>query len=283
MLLEALHYAITRLTMQTANPAAAKSAVSLWSRARRCAKAWAPHETMTKAAIKANCTDLERKRTVVVLGSGLLRDVPIDFLAKEFRKVILIDIVHLALTRHTMRRKGWDHVVLVERDLSGLPSLLAQVIGGTSEPEIEIKPLAFLNDIPDLDLVVSANLMSQIGIGAERRIVAEGLPLGQKHIAQMIEAHVSGLNALSCRALLVTDTGWIESRKNGEIVDSFDLMHGIQLPPARQQWDWTVAPFGEISRHVQVVHHVVACQLPVPDKPLTLLPVTTMLSGEMNP
>ena len=56
MLLEAAHYAWTLWTMQSPNAAAAKSAVSLWSRARRCAKAWAPHESMTKAAIKANCT-----------------------------------------------------------------------------------------------------------------------------------------------------------------------------------------------------------------------------------
>lgn len=263
MLLEALHYALTRLTMQTANPAAARSAVSLWSRARRCAKAWAPHESMTKAAIKANCTDLERKHTVVILGSGLLRDVPIDFLAKQFRKVILMDIVHLALTKRLVRKKGWDNVVLVERDLSGLPSLLAQTIGGTPDAEIEIKPLTFLCDIPDLDLVVSANLLSQIGIGAERRIVSEQLPLGPKHVVQMIEAHIAGLKALSCRALLVTDTNWTESARNGEIMDTYDLMHGVSLPPAQQQWDWTVAPFGEIARDIQVVHHVVACQLPV--------------------
>ena len=261
MLLEAAHYLWTLSTMQSPNAAAAKSAVSLWSRARRCAKAWGPHETMTKAAIKANCTDLERKHTVVVLGSGLLRDVPIDFLAKEFRKVILIDIVHLALTRRMIRRKGWDHVVLVERDLSGLPSLLAQKIGGTPDNEITIQPLSFLKDIPDLDLVVSANLLSQIGIGTERRIVAEDLPLGPAHVVQIIEAHVAGLQALPCRVLLVTDTSWTESDHEGTITDAFDLMHGCALPPAQQEWDWTVAPFGEISKHIQVVHHVVACRL----------------------
>ena len=272
MLLEAAHYAWTLWTMQSPNAAAAKSAVSLWSRARRCAKAWAPHESMTKAAIKANCTDLEGKHTVVVLGSGLLRDVPIDFLAKEFRKVILIDIVHLALTRRMIRNKGWDHVVLVERDLSGLPSLLAQKIGGTPDNEIAIQPLAFLKDIPDLDLVISANLLSQIGIGTERRIVAENLPLGPAHVVEIIQAHVVGLEAMPCRALLVTDTHWTESDREGNITETFDLMHGCELPPAQQQWNWTVAPYGEISKNIQVVHRVVACQLPVPDKRLTLLP-----------
>ena len=271
MLLEAAHYVWTLGTMQSRNPAAAKSAVSLWSRARRCAKAWAAHESMTKAAIKANCTDLKRKRTVVVLGSGLLRDVPIDFLAAEFRKVILFDIVHLALTRRMIRNKGWEHVVLVERDLSGLPALLAQKLGGTPDSEIDIRPLAFLSDIPDLDLVVSANLLSQIGIGTERRIIAEKLPLGPSDVIKILEAHLSGLKALPCRGLLVTDTNWTESDRDGGIIETFDLMHGCELPPAQQQWEWTVAPFGEISKNVQVIHHVVACQLPVRDKRLSLL------------
>jgi hypothetical protein len=262
MLLEALHYAMTLRIMQTRNPAAVKSAVSLWSRARRCAKAWGPHERLTKAAIKANCTDLPRRRTVVVLGSGLLRDVPIDFLAQEFRKVILIDIVHLALVQWCIRRQDFENVVLVERDLSGLDSLHGKDSAAGESQTADLKPLSFLHDIADLDLVISANLLSQIGIGAERRIIADGLPLKPDDVRRLIEAHLAGLAALSCRALLITDTGWEEVTRDGTVTDQFDLMHGAVLPSAQMEWDWPVAPFGEISRKKQVIHRVIACQFP---------------------
>jgi hypothetical protein len=46
---------------------------------------------------------LRQKRTAVVLGSGLLRDVPIRELAAAFDTVVLIDLVHVASVRLRMK------------------------------------------------------------------------------------------------------------------------------------------------------------------------------------
>ncbi len=46
---------------------------------------------------------LRQKRTAVVLGSGLLRDVPIEELSENFDTVVLVDLVHLASVRLWLR------------------------------------------------------------------------------------------------------------------------------------------------------------------------------------
>ncbi|MGO8656138.1 hypothetical protein ACC771_10775, partial [Rhizobium ruizarguesonis] len=88
--------------------------VNLWSRAGRCAADWAEHEEMSRNAIRAAMADLRQKRTAVVLGSGLLRDVPIEELAKGFDTVVLVDLVHIASVRLWLSAKGYRNVRLIE-------------------------------------------------------------------------------------------------------------------------------------------------------------------------
>ncbi|MFX8676799.1 hypothetical protein ABTM32_22370, partial [Acinetobacter baumannii] len=71
------------------------AAISLWARGSRCRRDWKAHEARAKAAMIAASETLTQRRTCVVLGSGLLRDVPLDDLAARFERVILVDIVHL--------------------------------------------------------------------------------------------------------------------------------------------------------------------------------------------
>lgn len=248
MILEALNYAATWPLTPAAFRPFIRSSVSLWSRANRCATAWRPHEEQCKAFITEAAGGLKNRRTCVVLGSGLLRDVPIDLLARAFDTVVLVDLVHLATVRARLRRAGWKTVRLVHRDLSGLAEALA---GGQPEP------LAFLRTVPYLDLVISANLLSQIGIGAGRRLGGSDADVP----GRLMAAHVEGLKGLSCPALLLTDTGFDILNRDGEVEDTSDLLHGAALPEHEAAWTWPVAPRGEISRSYALRHRVVACRL----------------------
>jgi hypothetical protein len=247
MILEALNYAASwPLTCASHRPFI-RSSVNLWARANRCAPAWAEHERRTKAAILAAAEGCRQRRTVVVLGSGLLRDVPVMELSRLFDTVVLVDLVHLASVRGWLTVKRLNNVRLIERDLSGLDALLA---GEAAEP------LGFLRQVPYLDLVVSANLLSQIGIGAARRLA--GHPAEQAILGQVIGAHVDGLGQVPAQTCLVTDTGYTVIERTGTRQESGDLMHGVDPGPARDSWDWPVVPFGEESRDHQIVHHVIA-------------------------
>ncbi|CCM74566.1 hypothetical protein [Rhizobium mesoamericanum] len=250
MIAEALLYAATVPATLKAHRPFIRYSVNLWSRAGRCRQQWADHEERSLNAVRRALAGLQQRRTAVVLGSGLLRDVPIEDLARTFDTVVLVDLVHLASTRLWLRLKGYSNIRLIERDLSGYDELAA---GGQPEP------LAFLRTVPYLDFVVSANLLSQIGRGAKRRYEAEekgAMPADT--VAQLIEAHRSALEAVPCKICLVTDVSHAIIDRTGKVHEEADLLHGVSLSPVRASWTWPVAPLGEESTDYQILHKVVA-------------------------
>lgn len=230
MILEALSFAATWAISRRRKAAEINASVRLWARAGRCARDWAEHEAKCKAFVTAHMP--EKGRVAVVLGSGLLRDVPIQVLSQTFREVRLYDLQHLASVRIWTGLKGLRNLRFLQRDLSA--------------------GLDFLRDDPDIDLVVSANLLSQLGVASERMGADAATILG---------AHLDGLRSAPGRRLLLTDTGFELLLKSGEVAERHDLMHGVSLPEAEANWPWPVAPFGELDPAYKVVHRVVAIRL----------------------
>ncbi|UVD57522.1 hypothetical protein NE852_04785 [Rhizobium sp. Pop5] len=249
MIAEALLYAATLPLTGKPHRKFIRYSVNLWSRAGRCARDWAEHEERSRNAIRAASADLRQKRTAVVLGSGLLRDVPIEELARDFDTVVLVDLVHLASVRLWLAAKGYRNVRLIERDLSGYDDLAAG-----AGPE----PLGFLRSVPYLDFVVSANLLSQIGRGVKRRYEADAGRMPPDTVERLIAAHLAGLSGLACRSCLVTDIAYAVIDRNGRTHEEADLLHGISPPPAKAAWTWPVAPLGEESKEYRIEHKVVA-------------------------
>jgi len=249
MITEALLYAATLPLTGKPHRKFIRYSVNLWSRAGRCARDWAEHEEMSRNAIRAAMADLRQRRTAVVLGSGLLRDVPIEELAKSFDTVVLVDLVHLASVRLWLRAKGYRNIRLIERDLSGYDDLAAGK---------ELEPLGFLRSVPYLDFVVSANLLSQIGRGVKRRHEAEPGGMPGDTVERLIAAHLAGLSGLGCRGCLVSDIAYAVIDRNGKTHEEADLLHGVLPPPAKATWTWPVAPLGEESKDYRIEHKVIA-------------------------
>ena len=178
-------------------------------------------------------------------GQSLLRQSGLS--SEHFDTVVLVDLVHLASVRGWLAIQRFKNIRLIERDLSGLDALLG------AKP---FEPLAFLRQVPYLDLVVSANLLSQIGIGAARRL--DGHADKGALLRQVIGAHVEALAQVSAETCLVTDVSYTVIDRSGGRHETVDLMHGVDLGHALQSWDWPVIPFGEESRDYQILHHVIA-------------------------
>jgi hypothetical protein len=257
MIMEALNFVATWPVTPAEFRPFIRSSVSLWSRAGRCRDAWRAHEDHCHRAILAAVADLRSRRTCVVLGSGLLRDVPVRALAERFDSVVLVDLVHLAPVRARAAFGGLKTLRFVHRDLSGLDDIRA---GRAPEP------LAFLRGVPYLDFVISANLLSQIGVGVTRMLEqdATGDRLPPDAAARLIGAHVEGLAQLPCPALLLTDIRFDILNREGAVEDGTDLMHGVPLPEEEASWIWPVAPLGEISKNYALQHRVVAVRLNFP-------------------
>ncbi len=224
MILEALHFSAAYAVSRRPKPIEIAGSVGLWSRARRCGKEWASHEENCQAFIEEKVGQVIERRSVAVLGSGLLRDVPLDYLAKSFQRVTLYDLVHLPSARLAVRRLGRENVRHVERDLAdGLDFLKA-------EPP---------------DLVISACLVSQMALHGP-----EPAKVVRRHLADLL-----GGPWVPC---LITDTGYELRNRKGDVVGTGDLLGGEPPPPAFRAWEWTVAPFGEVARETETVHRVIA-------------------------
>jgi hypothetical protein len=205
-------------------------AIGLWARGRRRYRAWVPHLSNCLAVLDTTIDDIGSRRTVAVLGSGLLLDIPLESLARNFERVLLIDQAHLATTERRLRR--YPNIERVWRDLA---------------PIDDETPLAFLADIDGLDWVISANLLSQI---------AGTAPTGDER--RTVDRHLAGLDALSCPVTLITDIDYRIFDPAGALLADVDLLYGRSLPDADSRWLWEVAPFGEEARDRRRVHTVVA-------------------------
>jgi hypothetical protein len=249
MLAELLAWIATPASLDARRTGHLTAAVSLWSRAGRCRAAWTAHEEHCHAIVRRAVEDLPRRRVCLVLGSGLLRDVPLPYLAEMFHEVRLIDVVHLWPARLAARRHR--NVTLIDMDLTGTTDLLLGRATGISDPFSRL-----VRDV-SVDLVISANCLSQLALLPEERIEKKGgLPrlrfpdIGRR----IVQAHLHGLSQFSCRVCLLSDTEGYDLDADGREIERYDLLHGVPLPPADEDWDWCLAPLGELARD-HAVHH----------------------------
>jgi hypothetical protein len=205
-------------------------ALGYWWRGETRRKAWAPHMSNARGLIDTGIDDLTSRRTVVVLGSGPLFDIPLESLARNFARVVLVDRVHPASIRPRVAR--YRNVEISHRDLAA-----------TAGDE----PLAFLDAIGDLDWVISANLLGALAAAATDGIAGRA-----------VDGHLDRLAALACPATLIADLDYRVVNRHGVVRESGDLLHGRAVPRTGLRWKWEVAPFGAEHRHLRRVHSVAA-------------------------
>src|SRR5215212_3436192 len=71
-----------------------KEIAGIAGRYQRCREYWANHLEKSRATILCGAERAEQRRKAVILGGGLLHDVPLAELSAMFREVILVDLIH---------------------------------------------------------------------------------------------------------------------------------------------------------------------------------------------
>ena len=250
---------LAELALQALTPAAPlarrfgllREGIALWSRGLRQRKAWEPHQARCRGIIAEVAAALPQRRKAVVLGSGPARDIPLDALCANFDEVVLVDIVHLPLLRLKLWRR--EKISLLSRDLTGAMAWLA------GEAEARQDPLADLANDDSVDLVVSANLLSQLAWPVadwleDNPTRAAALPGDLP--ARCIAWHLDDLARFKGHVCLISDVEMVERDRSGAIHDRLDLVYGVALPREDESWLWPVAPFGEAQRDREYVHKV---------------------------
>jgi hypothetical protein len=163
--------------------------------------------------------------------------------------VILVDVVHLWPIRLAARR--FANVRLVDLDVTGTTDLLLGRATGIADP------LARFRADPTIDLVISANCLSQLALLPVERAKKAGALVRMRFPdlgRRIVEGHLEALRRFPARVCLLTDSEGLDIGPAGEVLDRYDLLEGVRLPTADDDWDWTLAPLGEASPEHAVVH-----------------------------
>jgi len=219
--------------------------VGMASRYRRCRRAWALHLDNCRKLIVEAADACPRHRRAVVLGSGLLYDIPLAELSTRFEDVVLVDLLHLRAARRRARR--FPNVRLVEHDATGVLEALHG--GGLPSPA--------LGNLPGegADLMVSANMLSQLALLPGKFLARRGRRNTTEFLQTLVQNHLSDLAAFPGIACLIADTEKLTCEAD-DIVAAEDLLYGVPLPYRGREWVWNIAPVPEMHRRYDVRHRV---------------------------
>lgn len=236
-------------------------AAAIAGRHARCRNAWHSHLQHSRQAILAAAARCNPRRYALILGSGHLLDIPLAELAAAFREVLLVDLVHPRPARRLARR--YPNVRWIEHDLSEcLDALLAlgKNADGLAIAALGQRTPARFLDQPGIDLVVSANLLSQLPLLPARWLL-QRYPQHSEALANQLawdwmQRHLDYLDRFDARVCLLADLEQTSQGRQG-LLQHTDFS-GLAYPPAESldQWDWHIAPLNEAGPGISSRHRV---------------------------
>ncbi len=238
-----------------------KRLIALEFRAKRLATSWASHQRASRNLIVKAADLCERQNLAVVIGSGLLLEVPLKALAGKFEKVYLIDIFHMPQVR--AEAKKHFNVKLLTGDVTGV----FQAIKDNRPPGGHTPaPPPRIPNLKEADLIVSSNCLTQMaGPFNEYFEKTRGFSdLDADKLAyQIMEQHCKAIATEATGiGVIITDTERFVMQDD-KIVSRTDLLKAYRLPPTatvvhNEEWDWSFAPHPEEHPTHDYVHTVSA-------------------------
>jgi len=238
-----------------------KRLIALEFRAKRCATAWAPHQRATRNLIVKAAELCEHQRIAVVLGSGLLLEVPLKALAEKFERVYLVDIFHMPQVRREARKHF--NVKLLTGDITGVFAAMKE--NRPPGPHTPAPPPR-IPHLKEADLIVSCMCLTQLaGPFVEYFEATRGFSDldSDKMAYQIMEQHANAIAVESTGVgVIVTDTDRF-AMQDDKIVSRTDLLKAYKLPPTptivhNEEWDWLIAPHPEEHPSHDYIHTVAA-------------------------
>ena len=235
----------------------------------------------------------------VIVGSGLLLDVPLEDLADRFERVYLVDIFHMPQVRRAVRR--YFNVKLLTGDVTGIFGMLTEnkAPGPRTPP-----PPPRIPHLADADFIVSCNCLTQLA-GPFNDMFRKTRGFADKDCdmlsAQVMEAHIAAIAQHATGVgVLITDTERF-AMQGDKVVSAPDLLKTVRLPPAprsqfNEEWDWLIAPAPEEHPSQDMVHVVhgriydrhapeenAEAQIAGTDEPVPDVPAEDALADEITP
>lgn len=242
MLVEAVEFMLTPGPRWARDAGLLYQMVAFRARFRRNRMAWQDHIDRCHEFIMKAATSGPSNNRAIVFGSGLLIEVPIDYLARTFKEVVLVDAVHGLPERWRLRH--YSNIKRIEADITGL------IEKTTTEP------LNARFGGQQFDLAISANILSQLPLFANKSTIKSMEYQSDSELARaIISSHIAGIRSIASTTCLITDIERISVDGLNQI-DRSDLLHGVTLPPPTEIWRWDLAPRPELSNDYDVYSRV---------------------------
>jgi uncharacterized UPF0146 family protein len=232
-------------------------AVALKGRYKRRRASWQQHLEKSRTFIVETAGKCLKRGKVVILGSGLLLDVPLSVLSKVFDEVVLVDVIHLPEV--VKRTSDYPNVRLVQSDITGVAEKLFHNIGQGDYGLPESVPC-----IPEIDektsLVISLNIVSQLSAIPVDYVMKNTNMHDEAALQawcdQIRGAHFAALQALSCDVCLIADYEFTRRDAKGKIIESGSTVGNLSFPEPDRSWTWYIAPCGEEAKGCSKELHV---------------------------
>lgn len=242
-------------------------AIALEARARRQQNQWAEHLNLTRQAILQQANVIHAEGNALIFGSGGLLDIPLAELCARFRRVYLVDIVHLPATRKQVRQ--FTNAELMEQDVTGLLEALMQRDPDMDETSFErwfrCQPLP-VEFPPGVVFAASVNLLSQLPVKPVQWL--QNLHPGfseavlNRFAWHLMEQHLKLLRSLQVPVCLICDDELATFSESGQCLERIHLLDYLGLnQQVCQRWSWNLAPAGELPDRQQAIHQVAAIRL----------------------
>lgn len=223
-----------------------KESISLLFREKRCQKTWATHRASCKQFITSELKNARHYDSVLVLGSGPLHEIPIEILSTTFKRVVLVDIVHLKSTKKSVAHL--TNVEFVEHEITEIEEALR--LNKQLKDKI---PQTFLDH--KWGLVLSVNIMSQLPLHLHTFIEVKlknkfATPEVETFLKAVTKNHLNYLQSFQTNVILITDTQTIYYDKKDNIIQTDNNYDHLELPKPALEWNWNVAPIPEFQKDI---------------------------------
>jgi len=249
MILEWLKFVTTPCPKHIRKLGYLRELIGIESRFKRIPGNWQSHLDNSKRIILEAADSCERKNRVLVIGTGLWHDVPVDGLCERFKHVTFVDIFQLP--RMVAKARRYPNLKLAQIDVTEMAEPLYEAVQAKQSLP-DIKPAVFHDG--DIDLVVSLNVWSQLPV-----LLKEYLERKTKMTPHELEAfsqnliarHMEYLKGFKGRVCLISDVRR-ETVIDGEVTYSRDTLLGNPHPEPDESWVWDLAPRPEQDPHADI-------------------------------
>lgn len=222
MILELFKYLTSTANKEARKNGSLYESVAFESRAKRLKKYWQSHWNESQNTVREFIAlpELKNAKTLLVLASGSLFELPVEELKQKFEKIILVDFVFPKKVRQ-IAKASKGKIILVEANLN------------------QTEKIAEL--IRTADAVLSCNVLSQLHLFDK-----------QTDAAGFQQKHLDILKNGAKPTLLWSDVERIFMPKGKKEIVQIEETAQTKRPNPWKKWIWSIAPAPELHKDYDI-------------------------------